>query len=167
MTPAAEAPERDRTAPLLAGFYFAWASALGSFGPFVASYLEARGYTPRGAALLLAALPLMRVVVTPAWTYAADLFRAVTPVLRVVSLGSLGAFALLTQARGPIALALALALYNAFRAPIGPIADTVLLGWAARTGGSFGRVRAWGSAGFLLTAVAVARVIARRIAGPT
>lgn len=159
-------PPRDATGPTLAVFYFAWLAAVGTFGPFLAAFLGARGFAPRAAAWLLATLPLVRVIVTPAWTYAADRLRSPTGTLRVVALASLAAFATLPLARGPTTLALALVAYTVCRAPVGALADSAALGWSARTGGDFGRVRAWGSAGYLLAAFGVANSLGPLGHGP-
>jgi PPP family 3-phenylpropionic acid transporter len=157
---------RDRSGALLAAFYFCWVSAVGTFGPFLASYLATRGFSARATAWTLAALPLIRVLVTPAWTYLADLLRAPTLTLCVASLGSALTFVALTATGTPLALAAALVAYTAFRAPVGALADSVSLDWSARTGGSFGRVRAWGSAGYLVATFAVASSLERLGHGP-
>lgn len=157
---------RDRSGALLAAFYFCWVSAVGTFGPFLASYLASRGFSARAAAWTLAALPLVRVLVTPAWTYLADLVRAPTVALRFAALGSALTFVALTRTASPAALALALVAYTAFRAPVGALADSVCLAWAARTGGSFGRVRAWGSAGYLAATFGIASSLDRLGHGP-
>lgn len=165
-TPLTPRAPRDRSGATLAAFYFCWIAAVGTFGPFLASYLDARGFSPRAAAWMLAALPLVRVLVTPAWTYVADLLRAPALTLRVVSLGSFVTFCALTAAASPAALALALLAYTAFRAPVGALSDSVTLAWAARTGASFGRVRAWGSAGYLLAVFGIASTLRRVGHGP-
>lgn len=157
---------RDRSGATLAAFYFCWLAAVGTFGPFLAAYLGARGFSPRAAAWTLAALPLVRVLVTPGWTYVADLLRAPALTLRVVALGSLGAFLALRGTSTPAALTLALLAYTAFRAPVGALSDSVALAWAARTGGSFGGVRAWGSAGYLAASFTVASTLDRLGHGP-
>ena len=144
----------DRGATPLAAFYFAWIAAIGAFGPFMASFLEGRGLGARSTAWVLAALPLVRVVVTPLWTYLADLVRAPTRVLQWVSTGSLVTFALVALAHTPAQVAAAVLLYTVFRAPVGALADAVLLAWSQRTGTAFGRVRAFGSAGYLVATLA-------------
>lgn len=160
-----QSPPRDRTALALGAFYFAWIAAIGAFGPFMASFLAARGIAPRGIAWLLAALPLVRVLVTPAWTYVADHLRAPGRVLQLVSLGAALSFALLVVARSRLAVVVVVVAYTAFRAPVGALADTILLAWSQRTHTPFGRVRAWGSFGYLLAAFGAGATLER--AGPS
>lgn len=149
----------------LATFYFGWIAAIGAFGPFMASFLEARGLSAREGAWLLAALPLLRVVVTPLWTYAADLMRSPVRVLQLVSAGAALSFALLIGVKSPLAVSLIVAAYTVFRAPVGPLADAVLLAWSQRSGTPFGRVRAWGSFGYLIAAFGAGALLERSGAG--
>lgn len=154
-------PSRDLSGVTLAAFYFCWIAAVGAFGPFLAGYLDARGLSPRAVAWLLAVMPLVRVVVTPAWTYLADLLRAPTLTLRIVCVGALVAFVGVARSAHPVPIALTLCLYTAFRAPVGALSDAVCLAWAERTGGAFGRVRAWGSLGYLLATLGIANLLPR------
>jgi len=157
-----ERPHRpDMAGVRLACFYFCWVAALGTFGPFLAGFLALRGMSPRAVTWTLAVVPLVRVLATPAWTYLADRLRAPTLMLRVVCLGAVAAFVAVAKSPTPRALALALMVYTVFRAPVGALSDSVALAWAARTGGSFGRVRALGSFGYLLAAVVLANLLAR------
>jgi PPP family 3-phenylpropionic acid transporter len=160
-----QAIPRDRTGLALGAFYFAWIAAIGAFGPFMASFLAARGLSPRAIAWLLAALPLVRVLVTPGWTFVADHLRAPGRVLQVVALGAALSFALLAIARSPLAVVAVVVAYTVFRAPIGALADTILLAWSQRTRTPFGRVRAWGSFGYLLAAFGAGATLER--AGPS
>lgn len=147
-----DAPPRDGTARSLAAYYFALFAAIGAFGPFMASFLEARGLSSRGAAWFLAALPIVRILSTPFWTYLADLLRSPGRVLQLVAGGAAVSFALLTVVRSTAGVVAVIALYTVFRSSVGPLADTILLAWSKRTGTPFGRVRAWGSFGYLLAA---------------
>lgn len=158
---------REMSGATLAACYFFWLAAVGAFGPLLADYLTVRGFSPRAAAWLLALLPVVRVLTTPAWTYLADLLHAPAIVLRVVAFGSLASFLVLTHVHGAFTLATMLLVYSVFRAPVGALLDSVTLAWMARSGRSFGEVRAWGSVGYLLTTFLAATSIARHGHGPS
>jgi MFS transporter, PPP family, 3-phenylpropionic acid transporter len=155
---------RDASATVFAGYYFAWFAAIGAFGPFLASFLESRGLSARGAAWVLAALPLARGLVTPMWTYAADRMRSPGRVLQLVAAGAALSFAALVVVKTPAAVVAIVALYTVFRAPSGPLADSLVLAWSKRTSKPFGRVRAWGSVGYLVAAFGAGTLLER--AGP-
>lgn len=159
-----DASPRDASAAVFAGYYFAWFAAIGAFGPFLASFLEARGLSPKASAWVLAALPLARVLATPMWTYAADRLRAPGRVLQLVAAGSALSFAALVVVRSPVAVVAIVTLYTVFRAPSGPLVDSLVLAWSKRTARPFGRVRAWGSVGYLVAAFGAGTLLER--AGP-
>ncbi|MEI8254101.1 MAG: MFS transporter [Deltaproteobacteria bacterium] len=135
-------------APALATVYFGYFAALGVFGPFVALYLEHRGLSPDRIAFLLALLPFFRVVSIPAWTAFADRLRSASAVLRLVAVGSLVVFAAFETRPSGLALVLVMVAFTTLRAPATSLMDVLALQWAARTGGSFGQMRAWGTIGF-------------------
>ncbi len=137
-------------APALATVYFGYFAALGVFGPFVALYLEHRGVPQDRIAFVLALLPFFRVVSTPAWTALADRLHSASAVLRFVTFASFGVFALFESRPTGLALVLLLLAFTTLRSPATSLMDVLALQWAARSGGSFGQVRAWGTIGFTL-----------------
>lgn len=120
--------------------------------------LTDRGWTGAAASWALTLLPAARLFALPAWAAAADRFGA-APVLRLsVSLATLCTIALAASAAGPApfpgspALAVgAMVGWSLARAPGQPIVDAVTV---ARVGADYGRIRAFGSIGFLLAAAA-------------
>ncbi len=144
----------------IAAFYFAYFGALGTFGPFVAVYLAARGWSPAAAARLLAVMPLARVLVTPLWTYTADRLRSAAAVVQIAALGALVSFAPGAWVDDRAALAAALLGFTVFRAPMGALTDSLALAWVERAGADYGRLRAWGTVGFLVGALATGSVAA-------
>lgn len=135
-------------APALATAYFCYFAALGAFGPFLALYLERRGVPGDRVAFLLALLPFFRVVFTPAWTVLADRIQSAGTVLRVAAVSSCLVSAAFECRPTGITLVLLLIAFTAVRSPATSLMDVLTLQWAARTGGSFGRLRAWGTVGF-------------------
>ena len=148
--------------PLLQGYYFVSLGALAAVIPFLAARLESAGLDGRAIGLLLAMLPLGRLVSAPLWGWLADRYRMAGTLLRVGSgLGLLGGL-LLLWAANPVFGALGLFLFAAGRTPVGPLVDTFVLQALSKPPHDpreYGKVRLWGSVGFLGLAV-VAGVVA-------
>src|SRR5579871_6550582 len=110
-------PPDDHERRALGGMYAAYFAALGVTGPFVASLLEARGLSPARVAYVLSMLPLVRTVASPGWTLLADRIGSSATVLRVVSLGSVLAFAAAALRHPAGMVVAALVALTVFRAP--------------------------------------------------
>jgi MFS transporter, PPP family, 3-phenylpropionic acid transporter len=110
---------------------------------------------------LLALLVLVPVVATPAWTLLADRVGSIGGVLRVVTAGALVSFAALLLDPTPALVAACLLVFATFRAPFGALLDALTLREVRDKGGSFGAVRAWGTAGYALGAVVTGALVAR------
>jgi PPP family 3-phenylpropionic acid transporter len=71
--------------------------------------------------------------------------------LRFAAVGSLACFAALLGARSFAAVAAVLGVAALFLSPMSTLADAAAVGEAARSGGSYARVRLWGSVGFVVS----------------
>jgi PPP family 3-phenylpropionic acid transporter len=135
--------------------------ALAASGPFLAVHLATVGFSAPETAQLLAVLLLVRVVTIPAWTLLADRTNAMGGVLRIASAGALVTFAALLLAPGPALVVTCLLGFAAFRAPFGALLDALVLRDVRDAGGTFGAVRAWGTAGYALGAMLTGALVAR------
>jgi MFS transporter, PPP family, 3-phenylpropionic acid transporter len=126
-------------------YYFTYLAAIGVFLPFVSLYLKSLGLPPAEVTRLMALGPLASLLVPPLAGLIADLGRARVWLLRfgtlataLVSVGFLGR-------PGRWALAATLVGFALFRAPLLSLVDATAL-----DRGRYGRLRLWGSAGFLV-----------------
>ena len=152
--------------PWLYGFSFA---GLGALIPYLALLLSERGITGWTLAAALAVLPLSRLLVGPIWSLAADMFQATTWLLRLGALLSVVGAALLwgSPAGGAGLVIGAMALLSVGRAPCGPLLDGLAIRSLEGEGdGAYGRVRRWGSVGFMLAALGVGWMTEYTAAGP-
>lgn len=151
---------------LLRWFYFVSLGALGSVVPFLGARLEAAGLSGHQIGVLMAMLPLGRLVSAPLWGWLADRFAMAGVLLRVgCALALVGELLLLFQA-DPVYAAVGLFLFSAGRAPLGPLVDSVTLQALTQPGHDpreYGRVRLWGSVGFLAFAMVCGRLSDLRI----
>ena len=155
-------PEASGVPPgALAASYVTNFAALAASSPFLAVYLDDLGIKPEMAAELLAACLLVRVVAIPPWTLLADRRHSSGAALRLSSAGAMLAFGALLFTHSRAVVPLALLAFAAFRAPFGPLLDALMLHGARASGRAFGAVRAWGTAGYALSAVLTGALVAR------
>ena len=159
-------PPRPRTwSPrlLLAALYLADLAGVGAWLPFLAIYLDRQGVSGPGIGALLATIPATRMLSGPAWSLLADRFRSGRVLLRVATTGSLLAgIAITTLPLSPLGIGLLLVAFSALRSPIAPLVDTTAVRIIEQEGGDpqdYGRLRMWGTVGFLLGSVAGALLV--------
>jgi PPP family 3-phenylpropionic acid transporter len=152
-----------RAALPLSGFWFLYLGGLGIFFPFYSLYLgENAGLTGTQVGIVLAMIPLVGIVGQPLWGQVADRSGARAGVLATVTLGAAAGHAGLSFASGfwPVLLGtVALAFFATAVIP-----QTVAVSFAARPehgARGFGRVRVWGTVGFLLLVVGFPRWLDR------
>ncbi len=145
-------------ASMLYGFQFA---VLGTAAPFVPLWLSARGLSP-GAVGLVLALPIVLRAASAYWI--AGLADRRIAALRLLALLSLAHAALWVAAAGTGALWVAVLVVAAAAVTTGPavpLTDTVVIDASAGGSGRFGRIRLWGSIGFLAATLGAGVLIDR------
>jgi PPP family 3-phenylpropionic acid transporter len=137
----------------LAFVYFTSFTVVGGLIPYLALELRARGIAGVSLAFAMGALPMGRLVAAPLWSLLADWLRAPGWVLRAGALVALAGASALWM--GPLGMAVpAVFVFALGRAPMGPVVDTLTLETLGEDKGAYGRVRRWGSIGFLLATLA-------------
>lgn len=135
-------------------WYFAL-GALGVFFPFYSLYLrENAGLSGTEVGLVMAAMPAAAIIAQPLWGRIADRTGARTTILTLVSVGAAVGYTTLGFVSGFDALLVGSAMTSMFASAVIPITVSVsfaLLGNNAAA--RFGRVRVWGTVGFLFTVV--------------
>ena len=146
-------------------YYFAASAAFGAYLPFFPRWLEARGVEGLSMGAVSALVPAMGVVGPPAFGLLADTLGRRGSLLRVACLGaglSMGVLAVAACAGRALSLpviCVAVLAYAVFRAPLTMLADVVALESVRAAGTTYGRVRLWGSVGFLLAVLAAGRAL--------
>lgn len=149
--------------PRVASFWFLYMSGLGLIFPFQALYFsENVGLSGAQLGLVLAMRPLMGMLCQPIWALLADRTGRRRAVLVAVTLGNGCAYALLPQAGSFPTLLLAMAAVSLFGTSVMPMGNAVsMAAIGERAAEHFGRVRAFGTLGFLLLVVSFPFILDR------
>jgi MFS transporter, PPP family, 3-phenylpropionic acid transporter len=138
----------------IGAYYFALSGAMGLYIPYLAMYLSSVGMSEAQGVQVQAVVPFMSLVVPPLLGMFADARGARIWVLRGFTAATLIAFAALAGARGnAVAITLVLTVFAIARAPLVALVDATAHDHVRRHGGSYGRLRTWGSGGYLATVI--------------
>lgn len=159
-----------RSALPLRIFYVAAYTVSGIYLPYFPRWLEGRGMAVSQIGVITAAAPAMGLVAPTVFGVMADALALHTGLLQLACAGALTAFFALTVAAGlgaPLGfgwLFLAGVAIALFRSPLLLMADVVALEHAPGLGTTYGRLRLWGSLGFLGAALLAGCVVDPRSA---
>lgn len=134
-------------------FYLLFFMAVGVALPYLPGYYQSLGFKGAQIGTLLAIAPAFALVMPPLWGQLADRTGRPGAVLLVATAGGVAGYAVLAQARTFPAAVAGCALQAAFASSITPLADTLALHHVQRHGGSYARIRTFGSLGFVLASL--------------
>lgn len=135
----------------MALFYFAMFTATGLMLPYLPPFYRTLGFGGLEIAALGSIQAMLLVVVPPFWGFRADRSGDPARLLRVAAAGAVLCFAPLLAAGSFVAVAAVLFATGLFTSPISTLADAVAVDQARRRGGSYARLRLWGSVGFVVS----------------
>jgi PPP family 3-phenylpropionic acid transporter len=153
--------QADREGGWLATFYFLYFCALGAFMPYWGPWLHAQGQDPLAIGILTAAVQFSKVLAPNLWGWLAHFWgsRRIVPWAMLIAAAS---FFTLWLAHGDfLALLLITLTFSFFWAATLPLVDATTMDWAQRRGTAYGRIRLWGSLGFIALSLAMGGLIAR------
>lgn len=145
--------QRTLGASHLAGYYVLSFMAVGVSLPFLPGYFAASGFSPRQIGVLLAIGPACALVAPPVWGHLADRLGRPGLVLAIVSAGAALGYGLLALAPSFPAAFGALVVHALFSSSISSLIDTLALQQVGLAGGSYARLRVFGSLGFVVSSM--------------
>lgn len=131
--------------------FFAYFAFVGIFSPYLSLWFDARGLTITEIAVLMSLPQVLRIVAPPFWGWMADRGGRRIAMLRASAIASLALLLLFPLADGVGAFAVLMLLLFFMTAAQMPIGETLALDLAAGDSGRYGRMRMWGSVGFIVT----------------
>ncbi|PKY09885.1 MFS transporter [Acidithiobacillus marinus] len=139
----------EREGGWLAAFYFIYFCALGAFMPYWGPWLHDQGQTPLAIGILTAAVQFSKVLAPNLWGWLAHFWGSRPIVMLGTLLTAAGFLALEFSAGNFIAILLITLAFSFFWAATLPLVDATTMDWAQRRSASYGRIRLWGSLGFI------------------
>jgi MFS transporter, PPP family, 3-phenylpropionic acid transporter len=143
----------------LSGFYFFYFSLIGVLAPYWGLYLQSVGFGPIAIGQLTALLMVSRTIAPLVWGWAADRGEQRMRVVRFTSAAAAIAFIGIFFTTDFYALALLTLAFSFFFNAALPLLDVTTMNHAGPTPGAYGRVRLWGSLGFIAAVLVVGRLI--------
>jgi MFS transporter, PPP family, 3-phenylpropionic acid transporter len=143
----------------LSGFYFFYFATLGVLVPYWGLYLKSVGYSPQDIGTLVALLMISRIVAPLVWGWIADHRASRMAVVRTASLLTLVAFSGVFFGTHFWWLASVMLLFSFFWHASLPLVEVSTMNHLGSRPGAYGRVRLWGSIGFILSVMALGVVI--------
>jgi len=143
----------------LAGFYFFYFSVLGALVPYWGLYLESIGFTPVDIGTLMAVLMISRIVAPNLWAYIADHREDRMRVVRVASFLTVVLFAGVFGGTGFWWLAFVMLAFSFFWHASLPLLEVQVMHHTRHRPGAYGKVRLWGSLGFIASVTALGPVL--------
>lgn len=152
-------PERGTTAPALTLYYLFVYGAIGITLPFFPQYLKSLGLTGTEVGFLLAISPALSLVAPPVWGQLADRTGRPGVILLVVTASACACFGLFLVVKSFTAVFFVFVVYGCFASAISTLIDSMTLRHIAKAGGSYARLRLWGSIGFATMSLSFGRLV--------
>jgi PPP family 3-phenylpropionic acid transporter len=135
-------------------YYLALCGAMGLYLPYLSLYLSSQGMSEAAAVQVQAVVPFANLLVPPLLGYLADARHARLWLLRGFSAAATVTFGSLAfTGHSVLAVTVVLAAFAVARSPLLPLADATAHEHVRQHGGAYGRLRTWGSLGYLVTAL--------------
>lgn len=145
----------------LALWYFGYFAFLGAFGTYFSLYLTSLGVSPWGIGILLSLQPVMRVVAPNLWGWVADHYGIRARLVLFTSAASVLVMTLVPLTREFSTLLALIALQGLFWSASLPLVEALTLFHLSHRIEQYGRVRLWGSVGFIASVQGVGILLDR------
>jgi len=143
----------------LAAYYFAHFATVGTLVPYIALWLSSLGHEPGWIGAVVAAPSLLMLVTTVSLGTWADRLSDWRTAILLANWLALGLLALWLLDTGPVAIVLVWTLSGVLIMAKQPVMDAAALALTAREGIPYGRVRAFGSIGFIVALLVCGQLV--------
>ncbi|MBS1211332.1 MAG: putative transporter [Proteobacteria bacterium] len=137
----------------LSGFYFFYFAFVGAMSPFWGLYLQSLAFNAFQIGVLMSLLQVMRIFAPNIWGHIADRTGRRTAIVQVAALGSVLAFIGVFFGSSFWWLFAVMAALSFFWSASLPLVEAMTLSHLGERTDTYGRIRLWGSVGFILMVV--------------
>lgn len=143
----------------LSAWYFFYFAFIGAFSPYFGLYLQSLKFSAWDISVLFSLMQVMRLVAPNLWSALAERAGNKTALMRATAALSVAAFAGFFFTRSFSGLFAAMALLAIFSSASLPLAETLTLEHLRHRSEHYGRLRLWGSIGFIAAVMAVGALL--------
>lgn len=145
----------------LSGYYFFYFAFIGAFSPYFGLYLQSRGFTAWDIGLLMSQMQLMRLFGPNLWGWVADRFGYRLRIIRLAGLFGLAGFLAFFWLDRLPGMLVAMAVLAFFWSGALPLVETLTFDHLRENRSRYGRIRLWGSVGFIVAVLATGALLDR------
>lgn len=139
----------------LAVWYFWYFAFIGAFLPYFALYLQSIGFSAGRIALLMSLGQVMRLLAPLLWSWLADSGGRRVRIVVASTAAALASFSVVFLTRDFVALLIGMAVLHFFWSASLPLVEALTLAHLGANPERYGRIRLWGSIGFIVTVMGV------------
>jgi PPP family 3-phenylpropionic acid transporter len=143
----------------LAGFYFFYFAYLGAFAPYFSLYLDAAGYGAAAIGVLMTLPQVVRIFAPHLWGYLADRSARRVRVALFAGMAGTACFLGVFFSIDYGWLFACIALWSFFWSAALPLMESTTLNHLDGNAAGYGRIRLWGSIGFIAAVVGVGWIL--------
>lgn len=149
---------------MIRSFYFFFNASLSIISSFLPVYLISRGFSGTQIATIMALDSIIAILgISIFWGYISDRSQKPAFVLMILAMGTALSFIpILLGGSAYYLVFLGYLIFGFFSCPIGGIADSLAVVTAREKGIDFGKIRVWGSVGWLSSTLIVGFLLAAR-----
>lgn len=131
-------------------FFFAYYGYVGVFSPYASLYFADKGMTATQIGMLMSLMQVMRIFGPNLWGWIADRQQQRVSVLRLTAIAAVATFAGFFWGHTFTQFFLVMVAVNLFTSAQGPLSEALMLSEMRGDMTHYGRLRLWGSVGFIL-----------------
>ena len=139
----------------LSAWYFWYFAFIGAFLPYFSLYLQSIGLSAGRIAILMSLGQLMRLIAPLIWTWLADAGGRRVQIVVASTAAAFFSFAAVFLTQDFVGLLIGMAVLHFFWSASLPLVEAITLGHLASTPERYGRIRLWGSVGFIIAVAGV------------
>lgn len=139
----------------LSAWYFWYFAFIGAFLPYFALYLQSIGLSAGRIAILMSLGQFMRLLAPLLWSWLADSGGRRVRIVVASAAASLASFSAVFLTQDFVGLLIGMAILHFFWSASLPLVEALTLGHLAAAPERYGRIRLWGSVGFIVTVMGV------------
>ncbi len=133
----------------LAAWYFWYFAFIGAFQPYFSLYLQSIGFAAGRIAVLMSLGQFMRLLAPLLWSWLADSGGRRVRVVVGSSAAALASFLVVFARQDFLALLIGMGVMHFFLSASLPLVEALTLGHLGKHPEGYGRIRLWGSVGFI------------------